>query len=67
MKIIKSKPKCVKCGDWRIFLHCIAVMVNGCDKHFCLLCWPDHAKEHDLEWDQMTQTEKDKLIKEYNG
>lgn len=62
MKIIKSKPKCAKCGSWKIFAHCQSILVCGCDKYFCLICWPDHSKMHDKEWQDMPQEEKDKLI-----
>lgn len=62
MKIVKPKPKCSGCGHWKIFLHCQSVLLNGCDKYFCFICWPDHSKIHDEEWQNMSQEEKDKLI-----
>ena len=67
MKIIRPKPKCNGCGHWAVILHCISVMVNGCDTHWCALCWPDHSKIHDEEWEQMSEVDRDKIIKKYGG
>lgn len=62
MKIKKSHPKCKGCGNWKVQIHCINVFVNGCDTYWCYLCWEDHAKEHEKEWDEMSSKDKDKLI-----
>lgn len=62
MKIIKPKPKCADCKDWRIQLHCIAVILNGCNNYYCMLCWPAHAKIHEWDWEGLTDIEKQKII-----
>lgn len=66
MKLSKPPPTCRMCGHLtgRNGVHCHSVMLNGCDNHFCFLCWPVHARTHDEEWQRMTQDEKDKLYQE---
>jgi diketogulonate reductase-like aldo/keto reductase len=73
MKIIKA----IQCaGVWRgkrctekiNVIKCSNSLVNGCDNYYCLILhWPEHAKEHELEWQQMSEVDKNKLIAKYGG